>query len=77
MLARKHMPSLSCTVGVIADIAVREPTPDRSQSLSLDMDADPSGLSPSAILATVSSQYVTYGTGEGDVRSCSSRARTG
>jgi len=56
MLARKHMPSLSCTVGVIADIAVREPTPDRSQSLSLDMDADPSGLSPSAILATVSSQ---------------------
>jgi hypothetical protein len=36
------------------------------------MDAAPSGLgsSPSAILATVSPQYVTYGTGEGDVRSC-------
>jgi hypothetical protein len=57
----------------------RRTTPHRSPSLGLDMDADPSGLgsSPSAILVTVSPQDVTYGTGEGDVRSCGSRARTG
>src|SRR5215217_8271931 len=48
-------------------------------SLSLDMEVDRAGWgsSPSAILATVSPQYLTYGTGEGDVRNCGARARTG
>jgi len=59
--------------------SARKATPHRSASLSLDMDGGSSGWgsSPSAILATVSPQHVTYGTGESNVRSCGSRARTG
>jgi hypothetical protein len=57
----------------------RSPTPHRSPSLILDMGADRAswGAIPSAILATVSSQYVMCGTGDGDVRSCCAGARTG
>ena len=68
---------LLCTLaGLLVDFVSR---PHRSPRLSLDMEVDRAGWgsSPSAILPTLSPQYVTYGTGEGNVRSCGSRARTG